>query len=142
MLRQFRWGRSIRPNFETKYRLSQLRLGMPESRASGADSRRLPRRDRRSLPTNYNEASDEYAPDTERKRNLERLTRVSPEALQYQLTSYDPGKYTAPYTREFIFDATEGKIYEYACHEGNYGMENILRGHRTEERLAQEAGNE
>lgn len=91
--------------------------------------------------TNYNEQSDEYAPGTVQKRNVERITRVGPDALQYQLTSYDPGKYTAPYTREIIFDHSDGEIYEYACHEGNYGMENILRGHRTEERLQREAGN-
>lgn len=89
--------------------------------------------------TNYSEASS-TAPGTERLRNVERLTRVGDNALQYQLTSYDPGQFEAPYTREIIFDATDGEIYEYACHEGNYGMENILRGHRTEERLA--AGSE
>ena len=51
------------------------------------------------------------------------------------------GNYTAPYTREIIFDGTPDKIYEYACHEGNYGMTNILSGHRTEERLAAETSN-
>ena len=67
---------------------------------------------------------------------MERLTRISDNALQYQLTSHDPGTYTAPYTREIIFDYTEDKIYEYACHEGNYGMYNILSGHRAQERMA------
>jgi len=88
--------------------------------------------------TNYSEASS-TSPKTVEKRNVERLTRVGDNALQYQLTSYDQGQFTAPYTREIIFDYTEDDIYEYACHEGNYGMENILRGHRTEERLAREA---
>ena len=46
--------------------------------------------------------------------------------------------YTAPYTREIILDHTDDAIYEYACHEGNYGMMNILSGHRAEERLAAE----
>ena len=89
--------------------------------------------------TNYSEPSD-TAPRTIEKRNVERITRVSDDAIQYQLTSYDPGQFTAPYTREIIFDHTDSKIYEYACHEGNYGMENILRGHRAEERMAREAG--
>jgi hypothetical protein len=71
--------------------------------------------------------------------NIERLTRTRDGDLEYQLTSYDPGTYTAPYTREIIFDHTEDDIYEYACHEGNYGMENILSGHRVEERMAAEA---
>jgi len=88
--------------------------------------------------TNYSEPSD-TAPRTVEKRNIERLTRISDDALQYQLTSYDPGQFTAPYTREIIMDYTDDAIYEYACHEGNYGMENILRGHRMEERLAREA---
>ena len=88
--------------------------------------------------TNYSDASS-TSPRTNEKRNVERLTRISDTALQYQLTSYDPGAYTAPYTREIIFDYTEDEIYEYACHEGNYGMLNILRGHRAEERRAREA---
>ena len=67
--------------------------------------------------------------------NIERLTRIGGNALQYQFTSNDPGNYTVPYTREIIFDGTLDKIYEYACHEGNYGMTNILSGHCTEERL-------
>jgi hypothetical protein len=85
--------------------------------------------------TNYSDASDN-SPQTDRKVNTERLTRISDSALQYQFTSNDPGAYTAPYTREIIFDHTDDDIYEYACHEGNYGMMNILSGHRAEERLA------
>lgn len=87
--------------------------------------------------TNYSERSSSD-PDTEQVRNVERLTRISDDSLQYQLTSYDPGTYTAPYTREIIWDYTNDEIYEYACHEGNYGMMNILSGHRAEERMAAE----
>ena len=85
--------------------------------------------------TNYSERSDS-APGTVRKVNVERLTRASDGSLQYQLTSNDPGSFAAPYTREIIFDHTDDDIYEYACHEGNYGMRNILSGHRAEERMA------
>ena len=85
--------------------------------------------------TNYSDASS-TSPETDRKVNVERLTRISNNALQYQLTSNDPGQFTSSYTREIIFDHTPDKIYEYACHEGNYGMYNILSGHRAEERLA------
>ena len=84
--------------------------------------------------TNYSDASS-TSPDTDRKVNVERLTRISDSALQYQLTSRDPGQFITPYTREIIFDYTPDKIYEYACHEGNYGMYNILSGHRAEERI-------
>ena len=85
--------------------------------------------------TNYSDASS-TSPKTDEKVNIERLTRISDNELKYQLTSSDPGQFTAPYTREIIFDHTPDKIYEYACHEGNYGMFNILSGHRAEERLA------
>ena len=87
--------------------------------------------------TNYADKSSE-GPDVSKKVNVERLTRVGPDAMQYIFTSDDPGTYTAPYTREIILDFSQDKIYEYACHEGNYGMTNILRGHREQERLAAE----
>ncbi|MCG8413783.1 MAG: hypothetical protein MI746_06135 [Pseudomonadales bacterium] len=85
--------------------------------------------------TNYSDASS-TSPETDKKVNIERITRVSDNALQYQLTSHDPGQFAAPFTREIIFDYTPDKIYEYACHEGNYGMYNILSGHRAQERMA------
>ncbi len=89
--------------------------------------------------TNYSNASS-TSPDTDRKVNIERLTRISDEQILYHFTSDDPGAFTAPYTREILLDFTADKIYEYACHEGNYGMYNILSGHRAEERMAAEAG--
>jgi hypothetical protein len=85
--------------------------------------------------TNYLEKSS-TSPRTEEKINLEKFTRIGEDAMLYQITSNDPGNYTAPFTREIIFDKTPDKIYEYACHEGNYGMANILSGHRAEERMA------
>lgn len=88
--------------------------------------------------TNYSDKSS-TSPQTSRKVNTERLTRISDDAIQYQFTSDDPGTYTAPYTREIILDYTTNDIYEYACHEGNYGMTNILSGHRMEERLAEQS---
>jgi hypothetical protein len=87
--------------------------------------------------TNYSDKSAS-SPEASRKVNVERIKRTSASALQYEFTSDDPGAYTAPYTREIIFDYTEDEIYEYACHEGNYGMTNILSGHRAEERMAAE----
>ena len=85
--------------------------------------------------TNYLEKSS-TSPRTEEKVNVEKFTRIGEDAMRYQITSNDPGNYTAPFTREIIFDKTPDKIYEYACHEGNYGMANILSGHRAEERMA------
>ena len=68
--------------------------------------------------------------------NVERFTRIGDRQLRYQLTSNDPGTYSAPYTREIIFDYSDGDIYEFACHEGNYALANMLRGAREEERRA------
>ena len=91
--------------------------------------------------TNYS-AQSSSGPDTVKKVNVERLTRISESEILYQFTSNDPGTFTAPYTREITFDKTPDKIYEYACHEGNYGMMNILSGHRQLERVAAAAANE
>lgn len=89
--------------------------------------------------SNYSDKSAE-GPDASRKVHVERLTRTSDNAMQYVITTNDPGTYTAPYTREIILDHSNDAIYEYACHEGNYGMTNILAGHRVEEKMAEEAG--
>jgi len=89
--------------------------------------------------TNYSDKSSE-GPDVSRKVNIERLTRTSHGALQYLITSDDPGTFTAPYTREIILDNSDDDIYEYACHEGNYGLAYILSGHRVEEKMPEEAG--
>ncbi len=67
--------------------------------------------------------------------NIERFTRVGETQMLYSLTADQPDTYQTPYTREFILDLTPDAIYEYACHEGNYSMTNILRGAREQERL-------
>jgi hypothetical protein len=63
----------------------------------------------------------------------ERLKRDGPDTLLYQFTVEDPTTWTAPWTAEIPLARTSQQIYEYACHEGNYGMEGILRGARAEE---------
>ncbi len=67
------------------------------------------------------------------RMNIERFTRLNANQLLYQITVDQPDTYSAPYTREFIMDFTPDPIYEYACHEGNYSMANILRGARVQE---------
>ena len=81
---------------------------------------------------NINEKSDPGL-NTEARVYQERLTRISETELQYDFIVHDPGTFTADYTRRIIFGYSNDKIYEYACHEGNYGMKNILSGHRIEE---------
>ena len=63
----------------------------------------------------------------------ERYTRVSPDFINWELTVEDPATWTKPYTFMIRLKKTDGLIYEYACHEGNYAMEGILAGARREE---------
>jgi hypothetical protein len=62
----------------------------------------------------------------------ERFTRVSDTELFYQFTIEDPELYSRPWTGEFSMTRFDGPIYEYACHEGNYSLPNILRGGQAE----------
>lgn len=89
---------------------------------------------------NYSDESG-YGPKSSIKHNVEYLTRISEKELRYEIITNDPGVFAAPYTREIVFDHSPDPIYEYACHEGNYGMEYILSGHRAEERFALEEEN-
>jgi hypothetical protein len=66
----------------------------------------------------------------------ERYTRVSPDFIHWQVTVDDPATWTQPWTFMIRLKKTDGLIYEYACHEGNYGMEGILAGARAEEAKA------
>ena len=69
-------------------------------------------------------------------RVVERFTRRGPDAIDYRVTVDDPTIYTAPWTAAVPMTTREGPLFEYACHEGNYGMTGILAGHRAEERAA------
>ena len=61
----------------------------------------------------------------------------------YQYSVDDPKYYAEPWRGEFSFIREDSDhIYEYACHEGNYGMANILSGHRAQERFAAESGSQ
>ena len=59
--------------------------------------------------------------------------------MVYKFTIDDPTAFTKPWTGELPLTSTPGPIYEYACHEGNYAMVDILAGARTEEKRAEEA---
>ncbi|HLG59340.1 MAG TPA: hypothetical protein VI485_28635 [Vicinamibacterales bacterium] len=72
----------------------------------------------------------------ENLRVVERFTRTDPGTLTYQARIEDPTVFTKPWTVEVSMDRTQGPLFEVACHEGNYGMFNILSGHRAEERAA------
>ena len=61
------------------------------------------------------------------------LTRVSPREIMYRFKVEDPTLYAEPYGGELVFNAQPGRIYEYACHEGNYALHGILAGARANE---------
>jgi len=71
----------------------------------------------------------------------ERLTRVGPYTVDYEFTIDDPATFSDKLTAIVSMTKVAGLLYEYACHEGNYGMVNILRGARVQEALAEEATN-
>ena len=72
----------------------------------------------------------------ENLRLVERFTRVSDDAIDYEFTVVDPTVWEAPWTASLPMTAIDGPLFEYACHEGNYALENILAGARVEEETA------
>jgi hypothetical protein len=69
-------------------------------------------------------------------RLIERFTRTDTDTLMYDVTVDDPETFTKPWTFQIPMSPVKGHIYEYACHEGNYGLAGILAGARAEERKA------
>jgi hypothetical protein len=77
---------------------------------------------------------------SERLRMVERFTAVSPDTLLYKVTIDDPTVYTSAWSIEFPFQRdSEYQMFEYACHEGNHAVPNMLSGARTQERQGGEA---
>jgi hypothetical protein len=69
---------------------------------------------------------------------IERFKRVDADTIDYQYTVDDPTTYTKSWTVSIPMSKTDEPIYEYACHEGNYGMKNLLSGARAMEKAAAE----
>ena len=70
--------------------------------------------------------ADAYQGSTQAMRLIERFTRVDSDTLTYEVTVDDPDTWTAPWTFQIPMAKSDGDIYEFACHEGNYGLYNIL----------------
>ena len=68
----------------------------------------------------------------------ERFSRVDEETVLYQFTIDDPATYTEPWGGDIPMRALHDRLFEYACHEGNYALSNILSGARYQERLEAE----
>lgn len=72
-------------------------------------------------------------------RLIERFTRLDSDTLQYEFTVEDPAVFVSPFTVRYPMNRSTLPLYEYACHEGNYGLMNILTGARAEDRTPTEA---
>jgi hypothetical protein len=70
---------------------------------------------------------------------VERFTRTSPDVLKWEIAVDDPGAWSKPWTAMIPLRHSNDAIYEYACHEGNYGLEDILSGARAEEKTQESA---
>jgi len=76
---------------------------------------------------------------TENLHVVERFRRIDERTLLYRFTVEDPDTWNRSWTGEYAWPATDGKIYEYACHEGNYSLTDILKGARERDKQAADA---
>src|SRR5262249_52718447 len=70
---------------------------------------------------------------SENLRVVERFSRIDANTLRYQFTVDDPDTWARPWSGEEAWPATDSRLFEYACHEGNYALTNIMRGARLRE---------
>ena len=89
--------------------------------------------------TNFLGPDNAYGAD-EAMHLTERLTPTDPETILYQFVVDDPSAFAKSWSGEMSMRKTGEPIEEYACHEGNYAMESILSGARTEEKKARDPG--
>jgi hypothetical protein len=82
--------------------------------------------------TNFNDKT-RFRGTSDRLRLVERFTRINQDTLLYEFTIDDPATYTRPWTAQVPMAKSSDKLYEYACHEANYGLAGILSGARYEE---------
>jgi hypothetical protein len=76
---------------------------------------------------------------SENMRLIERFTRTDANTIIYEFTVNDSSSFTKPWTAQIPMKKTAAPLLEYACHEGNYAMEGMLGGVRTEEKQAADA---
>jgi len=81
--------------------------------------------------TNFTDRSP--FPGAQNLHVTERITRTGPDSIVYQFKVEDPGMWTRSWSGEVLVNKIPGPLWEYACHEGNYGLENTLRGARVAE---------
>jgi hypothetical protein len=82
--------------------------------------------------TNFTDKT-RFRGSTENLHIVERFSRIDDKTLRYRFTVEDPNTWERAWTGEYTWPATEDHVYEYACHEGNYALQNILKGARLKE---------
>jgi hypothetical protein len=87
--------------------------------------------------TNFTDKT-RYAGTTPNLKVTERITRLDDKTLLYKFTIDDPATFTRPWSGEYPWRKADTPMYEYACHEGNHAMGNIMRGARLLENEAEE----
>jgi len=90
--------------------------------------------------TNFNGRAS-FQGSSPKMKLIERYTRLAPNVMEYRFTVDDPTTWTKSWTAMFTFDKDDEQyeLVEYACHEGNYGIRNILSGARAKEKQMQGA---
>jgi hypothetical protein len=83
--------------------------------------------------TNFTDKTN-FRGASENMRLVERFTRVDADTIIYEFTVHDQSSFTKPWTAQIPMKRTPEPLLEYACHEGNYAMEGMLRGLRTDEK--------
>ena len=84
--------------------------------------------------TNFNDKTHVRGSD-QNLHVVERFTRTGPDTIRYQFQIDNPTAFTKPWAGEIMLSRTPGPLYEYACHEGNYSLANMLAGARAEEKV-------
>jgi hypothetical protein len=114
--------------------------GEPRGRWEG-DTLVVESRDFADRPDNYRWSSTWRRP-TPTLHMVERFTRIDTKTIDYQVTITDPARFTQPWTARLPLSTDQsergvaaGELFEFACHEGNYAIANILRGARQQEKL-------
>jgi hypothetical protein len=85
---------------------------------------------------NFHPQSNPGYGGSENARVTEKFTKLPTGDLLYRFTVEDPSVWTAPWSGEYIWRKTDERVFEYACHEGNYSMHGILKGARLLEKEA------
>ena len=106
----------------------RLLQGRPGDRAAGRRDR-APREHGEPEPPEPGDVAAQPVDD-----DPEKFRRVDAKTINYRFTVEDPETFTAPFTGEIPFTAMTEPMYEYACHEGNYALANVLSGARNEEK--------